>query len=346
LCHRATQLVESGLSKRIFLIHGNPISAIHVRKNMGTNMPKRFSFAFAVAAALFVWVPARAADIVNQGGGTLADIVDGGGTSTIITLVNLQSAANFSTPATVAFTLSFYADNGSPLTLSTNVGTIAGSYFGALAAGGSLVIQTNGTGSTVVEGYAVLSTAGFAETSTGIVTSLGSQIAGSAVFSVPWNGMFPQASCPLDTGENFVIDLPFDETGDTASSLTGVAIVNSPGDAPFEPTGVSEQTNVNLTFFDQNGSPIPVSEVPAIILAPGQHTSFVLDQSFPELIGRQGTVVFTALGDTSGKNYIVKVLGLRFTPTTFTSITPIIPCIPETYSNGTYFGCGNDGGVN
>jgi hypothetical protein len=288
---------------------------------------------------------ALAADIVNQGGGTLAQIVDGGGTSTIITLVNLQSSSTFA-PASVPYTLYFYDNNGNPLSLNTTAGNST-AISGTLPPGGTQIIQTNGGGSTVLEGYAVLSTAPFARASNGAVLSLGSQIAGSAVFSIPLPGVATaQASGPLDTGENYIIVLPFDETGGSTSAQTGVAIVNSPFDAPYEPSGISETALVNVTFFDQNGNaiPTPAGVVNTKILAPGAHTSFMLDQSFPQVIGQKGTAVFTAL-NPAGKNYIVKVLGLRATPTTFTSITPVIPCIPYIVS-GSYYGCSNDNAVN
>lgn len=301
---------------------------------------------FAAALLLGFQGSASAADIVNQGGGTLAQIVDGGGTSTIITLVNLQSTST-GAAATVPYTLYFYDNNGSPLFLSTTAGT--GSVLsGTLPAGGSVEIQTNGGGSAVLEGYAVLSTTPFSATTTGLVSSVGVQIAGSVVFTIPLAGApTAQASGPLDTGENYVIILPFDETGGPTSAQTGVAIANSPFDAKYEPLGTSETALVNVAFFDQNGNPIPTPPgvVNTKILPPGAHTSFMLDQAFPQVIGQKGTAVFTAL-DTAGNNYIVKVLGLRATKSTFTSITPIIPCIPELYTNGTYYGCGNNNAVN
>ena len=344
--------------------HGNPFRFFHVRINMGIGNAsvrrfvgdilrnsrfKKLRFVHLALAAVFVLVsvaaPAFAADLVVEGGGTLAQIVDGGGTNTIIPLVNLQ-AATISGAAPASYTLYFFDDNGNPLFLNTTAGN-GSTLTGTLPAGGIAIIQTNGNGSSVIEGYAVLSTTQFSETSTGIVTSLGTQIAGSAVFSIPLPGApTAQASGPLDTGENFIIVLPFDETGDATSAQTGVAIANSPFDAKYEPGGAAETALVNVTFFDQNGNAIPTPSgvVNTKILAPGAHTSFMLDQAFPQVIGQKGTAVFTAL-DATGRNYIVKILGLRATPSTFTSITPIIPCIPETYSNGTYYGCGNNGGL-
>ena len=167
----------------------------------------------AAAAALLFAPVVHASDIVYPGGGTLTQVVDGGGTNTIITLVNLNTAV-------AQYTLNFYGDNGSPMTLSTTAGT-GSSLTGVLAANSSLIIQTNGGGATVLSGYAVLVTSGFAQNSLGQLTSVGNQIAGSAVFGLPLaSGLFAQASCPLDTGQDHIFVLPFDETGGATSAQT------------------------------------------------------------------------------------------------------------------------------
>ena len=298
---------------------------------MGANMFKKGSFALAVVAALLISAPAFASDIVYPGGGTLAQIVDGGGTNTIITLVNLDVVA-------VPYTLSFFADTAgpsgaTPLILTTTAGTSA-AISGVLPVGGSTIIQTNGGGSSVTEGYAVLvanspSCYGYGERGyTGYC-----QVAGSVVFSIPLlSGVIASASCPLDTGYtggygDSIIVLPFDESGDAASALTGIAIANSPLDAPNQPSMISETAYVQVAFYDQNGNqiPTPVGQVDTIILPSGAHTSFLLDQQYPQIIGQKGTVVFTGT-DASNYLYLIKVLGLRATATTFTSIIPIVPC--------------------
>jgi hypothetical protein len=285
-------------------------------------MLHRKSFALGAMAALLVSIPACASDIVYPGGGTLAQIVDGGGTYTLITLVNLDTVA-------VPYSLYFYDDNGNPLTLTTTAGTGA-VLTGTLSIGGSTIIQTNGGGGTVLQGYGVLvatSPSCFGFGSGGFC-----DVAGSAVFSIPLaSGVVAQASCPLDTGIDYILELPFDETGDATSAQTGLALANSPLDAPYEPLKTTETAYVNVAFFDQNGNaiPTPPGQVDTTILPPGGHTAFMLDQTYPQIKGQRGTAVFTTL-DANGYNYIVKVLGLRATPTTFTSITPIVPCFFST----------------
>jgi hypothetical protein len=312
-----------------------------------TRVFNKVLWAQAALAALLFSAPLLASDIVYPGGGTLAQIVDGGGTNTIITLVNQQSATNGSITTNAApYTLYFYNDNGLPLSLSTTAGT-GFSISGTLPAGGATIIQTNGGGPTVVEGYAVLVTAQFAESATtGVVQALGNQIAGSAVFTIPLaSGVLASASCPLDTSQDYIITLPFDETGDATSAQTGVAIANSlaPIDQASQHSGTGGFAYIHVAFYDQNGNPIPIpaGQSNTILLANGAHTSFLLDQQYPQIIGQQGTVVFT--GTDSVNPYIIKVLGLRATANSFTSITPIIPCNLYVYPAGTQY-AGQSGG--
>jgi len=286
-------------------------------------------------ALLLASVPACASDIVYPGGGTLAQIIDGGGTNTIFTIVNLDNVI-------APWQLSFYGDNGSPLILTTTAGTNS-VLSGSLAPNSSIIIQTNGNGPNVVEGYAVVATGQFGETETGVVTALGNQIAGSAVFSIPLSsGVVASASCPLDTGEDYIVAIPFDESGDATSAQTGLAIANSLYDAEYQPNGVGETAYVQVSIRDQNGNqiPIPAGQVDTIILPFGQHTAFMLDQQYPQIKGQKGTVVFTGT-DSSGYGYAIKVLGLRATATTYTSITPIIPCNITVSGTGVNQGCSN-----
>ncbi len=247
---------------------------------------------------------AFASDIVYAGGGTLAQIVDGGGTATTITLVNLDSVA-------ANYILYFYDDNGNALTLTTTAGT-GSSLSGSLAVGGSTIIRTNGGGNTVLQGYGVLVTK--------------NTIAGSAVFGLPLSKIpLAEASCPLDTGFNYIIALPFDHT----TAAEGVALANSIGDEIYQTDG-AVTANIAVAFYDQNGNQFLTD---TIQLAAGHHTAFMLTDRYPQTANMQGTVVFTST-DSASNAFAIKALGLRanLAGTTFTSITPLIPCI----SNGSY----------
>lgn len=285
---------------------------------------------WAVAAALSS-VPAHGSNVF-PGGGTLAQIMDGGGTNTIFTIANLDAVA-------IPYQLFFYDDNGNPMTLSTTAGPPSTSLSGTLAAGASLIIQTNGGGSTVLAGYAILSTNPFTvDPMTGSLTSLGNQIAGSAVFGLPLStGTFAQASSPLDSGIDSIIEIPFDGSGDAFSAQTGVALVNSFADAPFQFIAGGSTATIAATFFDSNGNSV---SLPSISLRFGQHMSFLLDQRFPQLKGQKGVIRFSGT-DPVGAPYFFKVLGVRATATTYTSITPIIPCNAKFDSNTQSLSCTN-----
>jgi hypothetical protein len=293
-------------------------------------MSQKLAFALCAVAAVLISVPARASDIVYPGGGTLAQIMDGGGTNTIFTIVNLDSVI-------AQYQLSLYGDNGQPLTLSTTAG-VNSSFSGTLGPNGSIIIQTNGAGSAVLQGYAVLATGQIAETSTGTVTSLGNQLTVSAVFGLPLpSGTFAQASCPLDTGFDYIFAIPFDQSGDATAAETGLALANSFGDQIYQTNG-GETVTVAATFYNQNGTPVTL---PPITLALGQHTSFMLDQQYSQTKLQKGMVVFQAT-DSTGNPYGIKVLGLRATGSTLTSITPIIPCNFQVNSTtGQLANCGN-----
>jgi hypothetical protein len=283
-------------------------------------MLKKAPFALGAVAALsiFTLVPAFASDTVYPGGGTLAQVVDGGGTYSIITLINVDSVA-------IPYNLYFYADSGSALTLNTTIGS--GSFFqGVLPVGGSTIIRTLDAGSSILQGYAVVTSQSLNCTANEEQGEC--QIAGSTVFGITLNNTVLEASCPLDTGYDSLIAFPFDST--TANA--GVAMANSFGDQG------SETANVAITFYDQSGNNFYSTSMQ---LAFGQHTAFVLSTQFPQVAGHTGTMVIQAL-DSTGTYYPIKTLGLRvnLAGSTYTSITPVVPCNGGYDSSG-YYLCGN-----
>ncbi len=232
-------------------------------------------------SAIVSLLPARAAasDWVIPGGGFFAQLVDGAGSRSTITLINLDTVS-------APYTLSFFDDNGNPLSLSTTAGS-GTSLSGTLPLNGSVTIQTNGTSATNVQGYARLQTSNL--------------IAGSLVFGLALTP-FAEASCPLDTGSDDYFGIPFDHL----TSTEGIAIANSRG---------TSSLTITVTFYDQTGTNF---DTETIQLAPLAHTAFMLPVRFPKSAGKKGYVIFSA------SSYF-NVLGLRATGSTFTSITPVIP---------------------
>lgn len=276
-------------------------------------MKKATSFtkiAIAVLAALAFSLPALASDVVNPGGGTLAQIVDGGGTYTIITLANLDSVP-------VPYTLYFYGDSGTPLTLSTSAGTNS-VFSGILAVGESTVIRTSGKAASISQGYAVVSS--YSTACYGYGQNDGNcQIGGNAVFGITLNGTVLEATTPLDTGAAYQMSIPFDST----TSNTGVALANSLGDTSVQYDG-AQTANLSINFLDQTGVSFYSTSMQ---LASGQHTAFLLATQFPQIAGHTGMMQITA-SDSAQNPYYIKALGLRvnLAGTTYTSVAPLIPC--------------------
>jgi hypothetical protein len=112
-----------------------------------------------------------------------------------------------------------------------------------------------------------------------------------------------------------------------------VALANSFGDGQYQYVG-GDPANLAIAFYDQSGNNFYSTTMQ---LPYGQHTSFMLNSQFPQTAGKTGTMVITST-DTStnavtacgstGCPYAIKALGLRANNagTTFTSVTPLIPC--------------------
>ncbi len=107
-------------------------------------MIRRFATLFLLSAGMC------SAEIVFHGGGVIPQLVDGDGWKTIITLVNLNET-------NAQYTVRFYGDNGSALSLTTTLGT-GSSFPGTLPPRGSTVIETAGLKSALSQGWAYVDT--------------------------------------------------------------------------------------------------------------------------------------------------------------------------------------------
>jgi len=210
---------------------------------------------------------------------------NGGDWSTTILLVNAD-------PQTATYQLNFRSEkDGSPLALPLLTHGPQSSVSGTLAPGELAVIQTDGSGSTLVEGWAELVTT--------------NAIGGTGIFSDLTVGQ--EAAVPLTSAGGTHLFIPFDETSGTLKFATGIALAN---------TGASP-ANVTAAFVDDAGNKISTSTT-QIALPAGAHTAFVLTGKFPEVKGKRGTVQFTS-------NVAIYGLGIRYNGTAFTSIGAIIP---------------------
>lgn len=268
---------------------------------------------------VFIFAPsARAADMVYPGGGVLTQVADGGGTTTTITLVNVDSL-----PA--PYSLAFYGDDGNPITFQTTAGPTSAPLTGTLNPNSSVIIQTNGGSSTTAQGWALLLTGQGGATTTDTSGNVHYAIAGSAVFSLVLQANpVADAQVPLDTGFDTIFELPFDYT----TAAMGVAIANADS---------NNQMTVNVKAYDLSGNPITLATTSLVLPGLG-HTAFMLTSKFPELNGKRGTVIFSGTPTADNQNGYINVLGLRanLPGTSLSTVTPIVPC-----NYNTQLGCTN-----
>lgn len=239
---------------------------------------------FLLTAAL-LGIPAFAQQAMFSGEtGVISQVVDGDGWQTSISLNNIDAKASL-------FKLSFFADNGTPMVLSTNFGSLSVIY-GTIPARGSVNIITAGASASLSQGWGKMET-DFQQPGTSNFIS-GATIAGTVLFLRPQTASRPtEASEPLDFSLESQWVLPFDHTNGYS---TGVALVNQESFADL---------SVFVTIFDQNGNQIALD---SFTLPRNQHSAFTVTQKYPQTVGLKGTVRI----QTSG--IAINVLGLRFTP--------------------------------
>ncbi len=221
---------------------------------------------------------------VGTNGGTLAHIASGGGWQTIVTLVNAGTSA-------AQAQLSFFDEQGNPMSLpllfpQTGATTNAAVVSQKLAAGASLLIQTQGTASQPSQvGSAQLTTAG--------------AVSGFAIFQ----NSGQEAVVPLASGSPNSQFLVFDNTQNLA---TGVALANESGSPATIPVFLRNDSGASL-----GGS--------TISLPANGHESFMLTDQFPAAANIRGSVQFVT--PASGQ---ISALGIRATPAGAYTTVPVI----------------------
>lgn len=230
--------------------------------------------------------------------GSFAQIAFGGSWQTTFTLLNLSA----SEPASV--TLSFFGDNGSPLTTPVQGFGNTSSYTFTIQAGGAQNVVLFSASPVTTQGWASMSAVG------GILRGQG-----SFRFVLP-GGQISEAVVPLASsgstaciipfpvvpGATPLILVPFDNTA--GQYVTSLAIANTSNNPLAVPIEFDDQSNVQLV-------------TDTLQLAVNQHMAFVSPQTYPALAGKKGILRIRASASS------VTVLGLlsNFTNT----ITTIIP---------------------
>jgi len=248
-----------------------------------------FPWALATDAAGDVYIADRVNNRIRKisPGRIVSHLANGQGWKTTILLVNADTH-------TASFTLSFWADNGSPLVLPLGQDGIAASVSGAIAPGQLRVIESSGKGDTIVEGWAELMTS--------------DAIGGIGIFTAsPTNQPPSEAAAPLNSVGGTQLFIPFDDTLGALAFSTGIALANPNQQAAL----------VSVAFTNQSGQNIPTKTSQITVPANGHYAS-VLSSDFPEVIGKRGTIQFNSNVDIYG-------LGIRYNGKAFTSIGAIIP---------------------
>ena len=238
-------------------------------------MKRRILLAFLVLAA-----PLAAVNVT--GSNTLVHIADGGQWTTTFSLVNLDTS-------TASYTLNFYADDGTPLSLGIVGSGTASVVTGALAVNGSAVLQTTGGGS-VRQGWARLTSS--------------KKVGAQAIFKSHVAGQQDsEAAVQIDLASR-AFTVAFDNSN---GYFTGVAVANTDNLNP---------ATIVATFHDATGAEIG-APVTVTTLKPLGHIAVLLNQTLPASFGQRGTVQITCVSFCS-----IAGLGLRFNPAgPFTSTT-------------------------
>jgi hypothetical protein len=190
--------------------------------------------------------------------------------------------------------LNFHADDGSPLTLLLLRDGTTASVSGSIAPGQLRVIESDGLGSAIVEGWAEL------------VTS--DAIGGTGIFTAGATNRAPsEAAAPLNPAGGTQLFIPFDNSSAAPAFSTGIALANPN----------SQAAEVSVTFTDETGQNIPVSLNKIPVPANG-HFASVLNHDFPEVNGKRGAIRLRS-------NVEIYGLGIRYNGQAFTSIGAIIP---------------------
>jgi uncharacterized protein (TIGR03437 family) len=216
----------------------------------------------------------------------LSHVVDGGSWQSAITIVNLDSQ-----PAD--YQLRVFDGAGAPLSLSWN-GVADSKFSGTIAPLSSATLNTPGTSSSVVEGWADITS--------------NRQLGAHLVFTqaVP-NRLRFEAAVPAVSDAQNSVAMPYDNSG---GLLTCIAVAN-PGTAP---------ASIQMSVRDEQGNVIGSKP---IRLDPGAKKVLVLPDLVDGTAGKRGLLHMVS---PTGS---IAALALRFNGTAFTTV-PVVAADPPT----------------
>jgi len=223
---------------------------------------------------------------------TISQVADGGDWETTIILVNTGNklTGDLSELVPAPFSLRFTQPDGTPWRIPVAGTDGVSEYSDVIPVGGSKIIETGGSTTTLSQGWAQVITSG--------------SIAGTAIFRQRLSAdRDAEGAVPLSLSSTRRFVVPFNNT---QGFVTAMALVNQ------DP---SQSTAVSVSLRDENGQALG-SEV--LKLAPLGRSAFVLATLFPETGNTQGVAEF------SSTNVDLSALGLLYNPLgSFTSI-PLI----------------------
>jgi hypothetical protein len=223
--------------------------------------------------------------------GVISQIASGGSWKTSITLLNPGAEA-------ALVRINFFSSNGAILTLPLTIiegavasTTTAASVQRTIPPRGTLIVETEAAGSTILVGWAEVRSA--------------TPVAGFAIFRQKHgSGVDSEGTSPLETAALQSFLQPMDNL---SGFSTGIALVNLAPD---------EAASLTAILYDDRGQEFLRGSVN---LPPNGHTAFSVTDLFPAAAGKRGFIEFRADRPAG-----IMGLGLRFQPTlSFTSV-PII----------------------
>jgi hypothetical protein len=226
--------------------------------------------------------------------GVISQFVDGDGWQTSVQLNNIDAGPS-------QYKLSVFNEDGTPMSVQTNLGT--GTFiYGPIPARGSVTIATPGTKVALSQGWALMETI-FTIPGGGFNIAPGANIAGTVLYFRPSTVSRPtEASEPLDFSLDGKWVLPFDHLNGYAS---GVVLVNQES---------FQDISVFVTLLAEAGNQIGTDSFALLRM---HHLAFTLTQRYPQTVGKRGTL------RVESSSQPLNVIGFHVSPTgVFSSTSP------------------------